>query len=157
MISQGQAIPAASLYQLTDNGIEAHATQALFANHKTVLFAVPGAFTPTCSDDHLPSYIIYADALKAKGVTQIICVSVNDPFVMKAWGKSQNTEALTLLADGSADFTKALGLEMDTGSFGGIRSQRYAMVIDDGVVSQLFVEEPEQYEVSSAQSVLAHL
>ncbi|MFZ6043617.1 peroxiredoxin, partial [Vibrio natriegens] len=124
MIEQGQKLPAATLSQLTKDGMVNHEVTELFAGKKVVLFAVPGAFTPTCSEAHLPGYVVLADQLKDKGVDLIACVSVNDAFVMKAWGEAQNASEIMMLADGDASFTKALGLEMDTESFGGVRSQR---------------------------------
>ncbi|GAK86519.1 antioxidant AhpC/Tsa family [Vibrio ponticus] len=157
MIQQGQALPEATLSQLTKDGMVNHPTGELFANKKVVLFAVPGAFTPTCSEAHLPGYVVLSDQLKAKGVDMIACVSVNDAFVMKAWGETQNAEELAMLADGDGSFTKALGLEMDTATFGGIRSQRYAMIIDNGVVTTLNVEAPKEFEVSKAEAILAAL
>ncbi|GIA25680.1 antioxidant, putative [Vibrio cholerae] len=129
----------------------------MFANKKVVLFAVPGAFTPTCSEAHLPGYVVLADKFKEKGIDMIACVSVNDAFVMKAWGEAQNASEITMLADGDASFTKALGLEMDTGNFGGVRSQRYAMVIENNVVTLLNVEPPKTFELSKAETVLASL
>ena len=155
MIEQGQAIPAGTLSELTADGMLNHNVAELFANKKVVLFAVPGAFTPTCSEAHLPGFVVMADQFKAKGVDIIACISVNDAFVMKAWGVAQNASELMMLADGDASFTKALGLEMDTAGFGGIRSQRYAMVIDNGVVTTLNVEAPKSFEVSTAEAVLA--
>ena len=157
MIAQGQTLPASSLSQLTDDGMANHPVTELFADKKVVLFAVPGAFTPTCSNAHLPGYVVLADQLKAKGVDIIACVSVNDAFVMKAWGDAQNADEIMMLGDGDASFTKSLGLEMDTASFGGVRSQRYAMVIDNGVVTQLNVEAPKAFEVSKAEAILASL
>ncbi len=157
MIQQGQALPAATLSQLTADGMVNHQVTELFANKKVVLFAVPGAFTPTCSESHLPGFVVLADQIKAKGVDIIACVSVNDAFVMQAWGEAQNANEIMMLGDGDASFTKALGLEMDTAAFGGIRSQRYAMVIENGVVTQLNVEEPKTFEVSSAEAILASL
>ncbi|MBO2605824.1 peroxiredoxin [Shewanella algae] len=157
MIAQGQALPDATLSQLGKEGMINHKVKELFAGKKAVLFAVPGAFTPTCSKAHLPGYVVLADELKAKGVDIIACVSVNDAFVMKAWGEAQNAGEIMMLADGDGTFTKALGLEMDTGAFGGLRSQRYAMVIDDGVVSLLNVEAPKTFEVSKAETILASL
>ena len=157
MIKANDAIPAGTLQQLTASGMENHNTDELFANKKTVLFAVPGAFTPTCSVSHLPGYVIKFDEFKAKGVDQIICLSVNDAFVMEAWGNAQNAENIMMLADGDGSFTKLLGLDMDTASFGGIRSQRYAMVVENGVVTHLGVEAPKEFEVSKAESVLAVL
>ncbi|EKO3557682.1 peroxiredoxin [Vibrio metschnikovii] len=157
MIKQGQSLPAATLSQLTADGMVNHNVQELFAGKKVVLFAVPGAFTPTCSEAHLPGYVVHADTFKAKGVDLIACVAVNDAFVMKAWGEAQNASELLMLADGDASFTKALGLEMDTAGFGGIRSQRYAMIIEDGVVTTLNVEEAKTFEASKAETLLALL
>ncbi|MFC3030940.1 peroxiredoxin [Pseudoalteromonas fenneropenaei] len=157
MIQQGQTLPAATLSQLTKDGMVQHPTAELFAGKKAVVFAVPGAFTPTCSEAHLPGYVVLADQLKAKGVDFIACVSVNDAFVMKAWGEAQNASELMMLADGDGSFTKALGLEMDTAGFGGVRSQRYAMVVDNGVVTTLNVEAPKSFEVSKAEVILAAL
>lgn len=155
MIAQGHTLPAATLGQLTKDGMVNHQVTELFAGKKVVLFAVPGAFTPTCSEAHLPGYVVLADQFKAKGVDLIACVAVNDAFVMKAWGEAQNASELMMLADGDASFTKALGLEMDTAGFGGVRSQRYAMIIDNGVVTLLNVEEPKAFEASKAEVVLA--
>ncbi|MCL1093834.1 peroxiredoxin [Shewanella kaireitica] len=157
MIEQGQALPGGTLSELTAEGMLNHNVAELFANKKVVLFAVPGAFTPTCSEAHLPGFVVMADEFKAKGVDIIACVSVNDAFVMKAWGAAQNASELMMLADGDASFTKALGLEMDTAGFGGIRSQRYAMVVDNGVVTTLNVEAPKSFEVSTAEAVFATL
>ncbi|KJZ03031.1 peroxiredoxin [Pseudoalteromonas piscicida] len=154
MIEVGQKLPHAELSELTADGMINHEVTALFAGKKVVLFAVPGAFTPTCSASHLPGFVVNADKLAQKGVDIIACVSVNDAFVMKAWGDAQNAEAIMMLGDGDASFTKALGLEMDTGSFGGVRSQRYAMIIEDGVVTTLNVEQPKQFEVSKAEVIL---
>ncbi|EEZ83209.1 peroxiredoxin [Vibrio alginolyticus] len=157
MIQQGQALPVATLSELTADGMVNHDVTELFANKKVVLFAVPGAFTPTCSEAHLPGYVVLADELKAKGVDVIACVSVNDAFVMQAWGEAQNASEILMLGDGDASFTKALGLEMDTGGFGGIRSQRYAMIIENGTVTKLNVEEPKEFEASKAETILAAL
>ena len=155
MIEQGQALPEGTLSELTADGMLNHKVAELFANKKVVLFAVPGAFAPTCSEAHLPGFVVMADQFKAKGVDIIACLSVNDAFVMKAWGTAQNASELMMLADGDASFTKALGLDMDTAGFGGIRSQRYAMVVDNGVVTTLNVEAPKSFEVSTAEAVLA--
>lgn len=157
MIEKGQALPSATLSELSEQGMLTHNTDELFANKRVVLFAVPGAFTPTCSESHLPGYVVLADELKAAGVDLIVCVSVNDAFVMQAWGEAQNASEIMMLGDGDASFTKALGLEMDTAGFGGIRSKRYAMVIDNGVVTGLNVEQPKQFEVSKAEVILATL
>ncbi len=157
MIQQGQNLPSSTLSELTPDGVVNHQTDEIFANKKVVLFAVPGAFTPTCSESHLPGFVTLADQIKAKGVDLIACVSVNDAFVMQAWGEAQNASEILMLGDGDASFTKALGLEMDTAGFGGIRSRRYAMVIENGVVTQLNVEEPKQFEVSKAEVILDSL
>jgi peroxiredoxin len=157
MIEQGQKLAPAVLSQLTPDGMKNHQVTELFAGKKVVLFAVPGAFTPTCSESHLPGYVVLADQFKAKGVDLIACVSVNDAFVMKAWGEAQNASELMMLADGDASFAKSLGLEMDTDNFGGVRSQRYAMIIDDGVVTQLNVEAPKEFSVSTAEVLLEAL
>ncbi|HIF5968333.1 TPA: peroxiredoxin [Vibrio parahaemolyticus] len=157
MIQQGQALPSATVSELTADGMVNHDVTELFANKKVVLFAVPGAFTPTCSEAHLPGYVVLADQLKAKGVDLLACVAVNDAFVMNAWGEAQNASEILMLGDGDASFTKALGLEMDTGGFGGVRSQRYAMIIENGVVATLNVEKPSEFEVSNAETILAAL
>ncbi|MFY8274402.1 peroxiredoxin [Pseudoalteromonas sp. SSDWG2] len=158
MIAIGQQLPQhITLSELTADGMSTLDADTLFANKKVVLFAVPGAFTPTCSAAHLPGFIAHEAQFKAKGVDEIYCVSVNDAFVMKAWGESQNATGIRMLGDGDASFTKALGLDKDTASFGGIRSSRYAMVVNNSVVSQLFVEQDKQFEVSKAEHVLANL
>ncbi|WP_111980179.1 peroxiredoxin [Algibacillus agarilyticus] len=157
MIKLNDKIPASHLQVKTTDGMQTLSTDELFANKKVVVFAVPGAFTPTCSEAHLPGYVVFADQIKAKGVASIICVSVNDAFVMSAWGKVHNADEIIMAADGDASFTKALGLEMDTAAFGGIRSQRYAMVVENGVVTQLNVEPPKTFEASKAESILALL
>lgn len=157
MIKTGDTLPKATLSELTADGIVNHDVTELFAGKKVVLFAVPGAFTPTCSNAHLPGYVVHADEIKAKGVDMIACVAVNDAFVMKAWGENQNADAIRMLGDGDASFTKALGLDSDTGSFGGIRSQRYAMIIENGVVTTLNVEQPKSFEVSKAEVILEAL
>ena len=157
MIEQGQNVPEVTLTQLTSEGMQTLTNKELFDGKKVVLFAVPGAFTPTCSNAHLPEFITLADKIKAKGVDAIYCVSVNDAFVMKAWGDSQNAEEILMLADGDASFTKALGLEKDTAGFGGIRSSRYAMIVDNAVVTGLFVEEGKEFKVSRAEHILEKL
>ncbi|RLV60751.1 peroxiredoxin [Parashewanella curva] len=153
MIKEHQSLPDAKLSELTDNGMLEHSTHELFSGKKALVFALPGAFTPTCSAAHLPGYVTLADQFFEKGIDFIACVSVNDAFVMKAWGDSQNAEHIKMLADGDGSFTKALGLDMDTGSFGGVRSQRYAMIVDNGVVTALNVEAPKAFEVSSAEAM----
>ena len=143
---------------MADGRPTAVSTSELFGGKKVVLFAVPGAYTPTCSEAHLPGYVVNADEIKAKGVDSIVCVAVNDAFVMDAWGKDRNADALVMAADGNSDFTTALGLEMDGTGFGlGLRSQRYAMVVDDGVVTKLAVEAPGAFEVSKAEAILETL
>ena len=157
MIVQGQTIPSVTLSQLTDDGMQTLTNSELFADKKVVLFAVPRAFTPTCSNAHLPEFITLADKIKAKGVDAIYCVSVNDAFVMKAWGASQNAQEIAMLADGDASFTKALGLDMNTAGFGGVRSKRYAMIVENSVVTGLFVEQEKEFVVSRAAAVLEKL
>ena len=157
MIKQDTLMPVGELQELKNGDMLAHNTVELFANKKIVLFAVPGAFTPTCSVSHLPGYVVAADEFKAKDVDAIICLSVNDAFVMNAWGESQNAEHIMMLADGDGSYTKALGLSMDTAGFGGVRSQRYAMIIDNGVVTSLHIEEPKAFEVSKAEFILQQL
>ena len=158
-IKVGDKIPAAALRTKTADGIQEVKTADIFGGKKVVVFALPGAFTPTCSAKHLPGYVEQAKALKGKGVDAIACVSVNDAFVMDAWGKDQKVgDSVMMMADGNADFTKALGREMDGSGYGmGTRSKRYAMVVEDGTVTNLFVEEPGQYEVSAAEYVLGKL
>jgi len=155
-ITVGETLPDAKLIKSTDSAREPVQSAEYFKGKKVVLFAVPGAFTPTCSAKHLPGFVDNAEALKAKGVDEIVCTSVNDPFVMGVWGKG--SEGITFLADGNADFASALGLTMDGSGFGlGTRSQRYAAVVNDGVVEQLFVEGPGEFKVSSAEYVLEHI
>ena len=155
-ISEGEKIPAVTVKTSDMKNIT---TEELFAGKKVVIFAVPGAFTPTCSEQHLPGYITHAEAIRAKGVDSILCVSVNDAFVMGAWGKDRGAgEAVTMIADGNGVFSKALGLDFDGSGIGfGIRSQRYAAIVEDGVVTKLAVEEPMKFEVSSAEAILAAL
>ncbi len=157
MIQENATMPAGQLQELKNGEMTTHNTIELFANKKVVMFAVPGAFTPTCSAAHLPGYVVSADELKAKGIDAIICLSVNDAFVMAAWGEAQNAENLMMLADGDGSYTKALGLEMETAAFGGLRSQRYSMIIDNGVVTNLNVEKPKEFEVSKAETILNQL
>ena len=156
-IQPGDRIPDATL-QYIDGGIQSIDTATLFSGKKLVLFAVPGAFTPTCSERHLPGFVEQFDAFREKGV-DVACMAVNDPFVMQAWGESQHVPAgLTMLADGNADFTRALGLQMDATGFGmGLRSKRFALYAEDGVVREVFLEAPGEFRVSSAEHVLAHL
>lgn len=158
-IKIGDKIPSVKLQVKTADGINEVSTDDFFKGKKVVLFALPGAFTPTCSAKHLPGFVEKQSDLKAKGVDTVACLSVNDAFVMDAWGKDQKVgESVVMLADGSAAFTKAVGLEMDlTGRGMGVRSQRYAMVVEDGTVTKLAVEEPGAFQVSSAESVLGQL
>ena len=158
-IAVGDKIPSATLRTMTADGPGPVATDDFFAGRKVVLFSVPGAFTPTCSAKHLPGFIEQADDIAAKGVDAIACMSVNDVFVMHAWGKEAGVaDKVTMLADGNGDFTKELGLELDGRGFGmGTRSQRFAMIVDDGVVSELNIEEPGAFHVSSAGHVLSQL
>ncbi|MGH6827498.1 MAG: peroxiredoxin [Rhizomicrobium sp.] len=159
MIKPGDRIPSATLMQMKDGGPKPVSTDQLFAGKKVALFALPGAFTPTCSAKHLPGYVHHADSLKAKGIDAIACVSVNDAFVMHAWGESQKAGGkVMMLADGNGDFTRALGLEMDATRFGmGRRSQRYSMIVDNGIVKSLNVEAPGAFEVSGADHLMALL
>lgn len=158
-IKVGDKIPSATLMEMKDGSPKPVKTDELFAGKKVVMFALPGAFTPTCSAKHLPGFVQHVDDMKAKGVDVIACLSVNDAFVMGAWGKSQSADGkVVMLADGNGEFTKALGLEMDATKFGmGTRSQRYSMVVDNGIVKQLNVEEPGAFSVSSAEHVLKQL
>ena len=157
MIKAGDKLPEHTFQLLTDEGMQSPTTGELFAGKKVVLFAVPGAFTPTCSAAHLPSFVVNADTLSEKGVDTIICTSVNDAFVMKAWGDSANAENLTMLSDGDGTFASAIGMAVETGAFGGVRSQRYSMIIEDGVVTKVNLDEPMQYEVSGAETILEQL
>ena len=156
-IQPGERIPEAILQYVAD-GVHKIDTLTLFEGRKLVLFSVPGAFTPTCSERHLPGFVEHFDAFRERGI-EVACMAVNDPFVMQAWGESQHVPAgMRMLADGNADFTRALGLEMDASGFGmGTRSKRFALYAEDGVVRELFVEAPGEFRVSSAENVLAHL
>jgi peroxiredoxin len=158
-IKVGDKVPSGTLMQMKGGSPQPVKTDDIFSGKKVVLFALPGAFTPTCSAKHLPGFVLNADDLKKKGVDSIACLSVNDAFVMGAWGEQQNTgDKVMMLADGNGDFTKSLGLEMDASRFGmGQRSQRYSMVVDNGVVKELNVEEPGAFSVSSAEHVMKQL
>lgn len=158
-IQVGDKIPSVTLMQATAEGPKEITTDALFAGKTVVLFGVPGAFTPTCSAKHLPGFVVNVDALRAKGVDTIACVSVNDAFVMGAWAKDQGiTDQVVMLADGSARLAQALGLELDLTARGlGIRNQRFALVAKNGVVAHIGVEQPGAFEVSKAEAVLAAL
>lgn len=157
-ISVGDKIPAGDLMEMTESGPAKLSTSDVFTGKKVALFAVPGAFTPTCSAKHLPGFVANMDALKGKGVDEVICLSVNDPFVMAAWGKSQDSTGVRMMADPDASLTKAMGVEFDASGAGlGIRSRRFSMVIDDGTVSQLNLEETGGFEVSDAETLLGQL
>jgi peroxiredoxin (alkyl hydroperoxide reductase subunit C) len=166
MIAQGQKLPNSTIYEFIETptegcslGPNAFEVDKLSANKKIVIFGLPGAFTPTCSAQHVPGYVANYDALKAKGVDEIWCVSVNDAFVMGAWGKDQKVDGkVRMMADGSAELTKKLGLELDLTARGlGVRSNRYLMIVDNGVVVHLAVEGPGKFEVSNAESALKAL
>jgi peroxiredoxin (alkyl hydroperoxide reductase subunit C) len=156
-VQVGDSIPSMKLMTATADGPKEVSTDDLFKGKKVVMFAVPGAFTPTCSAKHLPGFVQNAEAMKAKGVDSVICVAVNDAFVLGAWSKEQGAgDKVVMLADGSAALTKALGLELDLTARGlGVRSQRYALVAEDGKVTHLAVEAPGGFEVSKAESILA--
>jgi len=158
-IQAGDKVPSVNLQHMGADGVETISSDDLFAGKKVVLFALPGAFTPTCSAAHLPGYVVASDDLLAKGVDRIVCLSVNDAFVMDAWGKQHNADdQVMMIADGSGHFTTAVGLELDLDAAGlGLRSQRYAMVVNDGVVEVLNVEAPQAFEVSDAQTILSSL
>ncbi len=158
-IKVGDKIPSATLMEMKDGKPTPVKTDDFFAGKKVALFALPGAFTPTCSAKHVPGFVNNYDALKAKGVDAIACVSVNDAFVMGAWGKDQQAgDKVHMLADGNGDFTRAVGLEMDGTKFGmGKRSQRYSMIVDNGVVKSVNVEEPGAFDVSSAEYMMGQL
>jgi peroxiredoxin len=158
-ISVGDRIPDVKLMTMTSDGVAPVQSGEVLGKGRVVLFAVPGAFTPTCSDHHLPGFVLRAEDIKAKGVDTIACIAVNDVFVMGAWGEAQGTaDDITMLADGNGDFAAEVGLTLDGSGFGlGTRSQRYAAIIDDGVVTELMVEPNPGLDVSSAESVLAKL
>ena len=159
-IKVGDKIPSATLVKATDGGPAPITTEELFGGRTVALFSVPGAFTPTCSAKHLPGFVNNADALKAKGVDEIVCIAVNDAFVMGAWGKSaeRGGDKVTMLADGNGDFAEALGLTMDGSKFGmGKRGQRFSLIAKDGVVTELNIEDPGAFAVSSAEHMLSQL
>jgi len=157
-IAVGDKLPDVKLVKATENGPEAVQSADYFKGKRVALFSVPGAFTPTCSAKHLPGFVEKADELKAKGIDEIVGTAVNDPFVMGAWNKASGSSDITMLADGNADFAKAVGLTMDGSGFGlGLRGQRFAMVVNDGVVEQLHVEAPGEFRVSSAEYMLENL
>lgn len=158
-IAAGDKMPAGSLGIMTESGPGQISTDELFAGKKVVLVSVPGAFTPTCSKGHLPGYVNHADDLVGKGVDTIACMAVNDVFVMDAWGKDRGVgDKVLMLADGNGDYTRALGLELDASGFGmGQRGQRFAIVVEDGVATNVAVEAPGEFEVSKAEAILASL
>ena len=157
-IKSGDRIPSSQLKLMTDDGAQALDSAEYFAGRKIVLFSVPGAFTPTCSISHLPGFIKRLDNFHEKGVDVIACISVNDVFVMDAWGKNANAEGIDMLADGNGDFATAMGLDLDARAFGmGVRAQRYALIADDGLITDLFVEAPGEFRVSAAEYVLSKL
>ena len=158
-IKAGDRMPAGTFKTMTKDGPQDLTTDQLFKGKKVVLFSVPGAFTPTCDAKHLPGFVEKAADIKKKGVATIACLSVNDAFVMKAWGKSQNTDGkVDMLADGNGEYTKALGLELDATGFGmGMRGQRFSLVVDNGVVKQVNVEQKGEFKVSSAEHALTQL
>lgn len=157
MIKVGDSIPSANITVINKDGQETLDATRFFAGKKVILFALPGAFTPTCSEAHLPGYVVNYDDIIAKGVDAIACLSVNDSFVMKAWQDQQNAEHITMVADGGGALTQAMDLVLNTADFGGLRSQRYSMIVDDGKVVQLNVEAANSFEVSDAETVLTQL
>jgi len=157
-IAVGDKLPDVKLMKATEGGPEAVQSSEYFAGKKVALFSVPGAFTPTCSAKHLPSYVQKAAELRAKGIDEIACTAVNDAFVMGAWNRADGSDDITMLGDGSGDLAEALGLVMDGSAFGmGKRGSRWSMVVNDGTVEQLFVEAPGEYKVSSAEHMLGEL
>ena len=157
-ISVGDRLPQTTLVKVTDAGPDQVNSADYFAGKTVALFAVPGAYTPTCSARHLPGFVEKADALRAEGVDEIACTAVNDAFVLGAWAQANGATGITMLADGNGDFASALGLTMDGSKFGmGTRSQRYVMLVEDGVVKQLHVEQPGEFKVSSADYLLEQL
>ena len=159
MIQPGDKLPDATLFEMTAEGPKPVQVSKLTRGRRVVIFGLPGAFTPTCSAKHLPGYVSLADRLKAKNIDEIVCLSVNDAFVMGAWGREQGAEGkVRMLADGNADFCRAMGLEQDLRERGmGIRCQRFSMLVEDGVVKTLNVEAPGKFEVSDAETMLAQL
>ncbi|MCW5572908.1 MAG: peroxiredoxin [Steroidobacteraceae bacterium] len=158
-IKAGDKLPSGTLKTMTKDGARDITTEELFKGKTVVLFSVPGAFTPTCDAKHLPGYVQHADEILAKGVDTIACMAVNDVFVMNAWGKASGTgDKVLMLADGNGDYSKALGLEMDGRGFGmGMRGQRFALIVKDGVATHVFVEAPREFKVSAAEYVLGQL
>lgn len=157
MIKVGDSIPSATITVLDKEGQRNISANDFFAGKKAVLMALPGAFTPTCSETHLPGYVVAYDDIVAKGVDVVACLSVNDAFVMKSWQEAQNAENIAMIADGGAGLTKAMGLVLSTGDFGGDRSMRYSMIIDDGKITHLNLEQGGDFKVSGADTVLEQL
>jgi len=157
MIQVGDSIPDATITVINKDGQNNISASEYFADKKAVLLALPGAFTPTCSETHLPGFVVNYDEITAKGVDLIACLSVNDSFVMKSWQENQNAEHIAMIADGGAALTKAMDLVLDTGDFGGVRSRRYSMIIEDGKVTHLNLEEGGSFEVSGADTILTQL
>ena len=153
-IAVGQSLPAVSFQRLTDNGLVTLTTEQLFAGERVVLFALPGAFTPTCSAAHLPGFVALCEQFFQQGVDRIICTAVNDAYVLDAWAKQQNAGDILFLADGAGRFATACGLATDSGDFGGLRSLRYAMIVEDGVVQLLNVDAPKTFELTKAEVLL---
>lgn len=158
-IQAGENMPSGAFGVMTDSGPGAISTSDLFSGKKVVLVSVPGAFTPTCSMNHLPGFVDHADELLAKGVDTIACMAVNDVFVMDAWGKDRGVgDKVLMLADGNGDYARALGLELDGTAFGmGARGQRFALIVDDGVATHVAIEAPGKFEVSAAEAILKNL
>jgi len=157
MIQIGDAIPNQPITVIDKDGQHSVDANEYFSNKKVVLFALPGAFTPTCSEAHLPGYVVNFDKLVEKGVDVVACLSVNDAFVMKAWQDQQNAENIAMIADGGAALTSAMDLSMDTADFGGVRSQRYSMLVENSTITQLNVEAPSSFEVSDVDTMLTQL
>ncbi len=159
MIKIGEKIPSVNLKILGEAGMEDLTSESLFGGRKILLFAVPGAYTPTCSAKHLPGYLDHLEAIKSRGIDEVFCLAVNDPFVMQAWGRANNAEGkIRLLPDGNGTFSRAMGLTFDGSGFGlGERAQRFAMLVEDGVVKNLQVEAPGAFEVSSAEAMLKQI
>ena len=154
-IKVGDRVPEVNFKKMTPEGPQGASSREVFGGKKVVLLAVPGAFTPGCSNTHLPGFVVKADEIKAKGVDVIACMAVNDAFVMGAWAQAQNAEELLMLADGNAEFTKAIGLELDATGFGmGVRAQRFAMIVEDGTVTHLAIEAPGEIKASTADAIM---
>ncbi|MCB1759540.1 MAG: peroxiredoxin [Gammaproteobacteria bacterium] len=157
MISIGEKLPSTEVTLVTGDTSQTITTGELFAGKRAVMFGVPGAFTPVCSGSHLPGFVILADKIKAEGIDLIACLSVNDAFVMRAWAAQQNAEEIAMLADVNAQFTKAMGVGHDRPDLGGVRCQRFSMIVDDGTVTLFNLEKPRAFEVSDAETILQAL